>query len=59
MITFEQQIYELRAELNGSRMTRRERADAEAELAKAIEQQAACNTEFDNACAAEIKSRGG
>ncbi len=59
MITLEQQIYELRAELRSCRMTHRERADTEIELAKAIVQQAKCDAEFDNACVAEIRGRGG
>ena len=59
MITLEQQIYELQSELRGCRMTCRERADAEIELANAIVQQAKCDAEFDNACAVEIRGRGG
>ncbi len=59
MITLEQHIFELRAELRGCRMTRRERADTEAELAKVIEQQIECDLEFDNELAAEVRGRGG
>ena len=59
MITLEQQIYEFRAELRSCRMTRRERADAEIELANAIVQQAECDAAFDNACADEIRGRAG
>ena len=59
MITLEQQIHELRAELRGCRMTRRERAQAEAELAEALERHANCTNDFDEVVAAEIKGRGG
>ena len=59
MITLEQHIHELRAELRGCRMTRRERAETETELAKAFAPQAEIDSEFDNALAAEIKGRGG
>ena len=44
-MTLYDHIQELRAELRGCRMTRRERLRAEAELAKAIAEQ----TEFDRA----------
>lgn len=59
MITLEQHIFELRAELRGCRMTRRERADTEAELAKANEQQIERDLEFDKELAADIRGRGG
>ena len=59
MITLEQHIHELQAELRGCRMTRCERAEAEVELAKAIAQRAEIDCEFDNALAAEIKGRRG
>lgn len=59
MITLEQHIFELQTELKGCRMTRRERADTKAELAKAIEQRIKCDLEFDNELAAEVRGRGG
>lgn len=59
MITLEQHIYELQTELRGCRMTRRERADAETELAQAIERLAECDEEFADTCAVEIRGRGG
>ncbi len=58
MITLEQHIYELQTELRGCRMTRRERADTKAELAKAIERQIECDQNFDNELAAEVRGRG-
>ena len=59
MITLEQHIYELQVELRGCRMTRSERAEAQAELAKALERHAKCTNDFDNGIAAEIRGRGG
>jgi hypothetical protein len=59
MITLEQHIHELRAELRACRMTRRERVEAEVELAKAIAQQVEIDREFDKALATEIMGRGG
>ncbi len=59
MITLEQHIFELQAELRGCRMSRRERADTEVELAKAIEQKIECDQDFDNELAAEVRGRGG
>jgi hypothetical protein len=59
MITLEQHIHELQAELRGCWMSRRERAEIEVELAKAVAQQAEIDREFDKALAAEIRGRGG
>jgi hypothetical protein len=59
MITLEQHICELQAELRGCRMTRRERAEAKAELTKAIELHVKCTDDFDAGVAAEIRGRGG
>ena len=49
MITLYDHIQELRAELRGSYFTRRERAALQAELAKAIAEQAELNRAFDAA----------
>ncbi|WP_297494720.1 hypothetical protein [Acidocella sp.] len=59
MITLEQHIEELRAELRCCVMTRHERAEAESELAAAMQQQRADDREFDKAFATEIRGRGG
>lgn len=48
-MTLYDHIQELRAELRGCRMTRRERASVEAELAKAIAEQAELDRAFDSA----------
>ena len=48
-MTLYDHIQELRAELRGCRMTRRERACVEAELAKAVAEQAETDRAFDNA----------
>jgi len=52
MITLYDHIQELRAELRGCRFTRRERTAVEAELAKAVRQQAELDHAFDAALAA-------
>jgi hypothetical protein len=49
MITLYDHIQELRAELDGCIMTRRERADVQAELATALAEQARLDQEFDRA----------
>ena len=49
MITLYDHIQELRAELRGSYFTRRERAALQAELAKAIAEQAELDHAFDTA----------
>jgi hypothetical protein len=59
MITLEQHIHELQAELRGCWMTPRERAEIEVELEKAIAQQVEIDNEFDNGLAAEIRGKGG
>jgi hypothetical protein len=59
MITLEQHILELQAELRGCWMTRRERTETEVELTKAIARQVEIDREFDKALATEIKGRGG
>jgi hypothetical protein len=48
-MTLYDHIQELRAELRGCRMTRRERACVEAELATAIAKQAETDRTFDSA----------
>jgi hypothetical protein len=53
MITLYDHINELRAELQGCVMTRRERAEAQAELARAIAEQAELDRAFDAALSAE------
>ncbi len=58
MITLEQYIYELKAELRGCHMTPRERAETEAELAKAIARQAELDREFDEDFTAGIDVKG-
>ena len=49
MIALYDHIQELRAELRGCAFTRRERAQAQAELAKAIAEQAELDRAFDAA----------
>ena len=49
MIILDDHIQELRAELRGCRFTRRERAAVEAELARAVREQAALDRAFDAA----------
>lgn len=53
MIALYDHIQELRAELRRCYMTRRERAEAEAELARAIARQAELELAFDAAMEAE------
>ena len=52
MITLYDHIQELRAELRGCAFTRRERAAVEAELARAVAEQAELDRVFDTALAA-------
>ena len=52
MIALYDHIQELRAELRGCYFTRRERAAVEAELARAVRQQAELERAFDAALAA-------
>ncbi len=47
-MTLEQQIYELQTELRCCELTRRERKEAEFELAKAIEKKAERDREIGN-----------
>ena len=49
MITLYDHIQELRAELRGCHFTKRERAAVEAELAKALAEQAEIDRNFDHA----------
>jgi hypothetical protein len=49
MITLYDHIQELRAELRGCKFTKRERAAVQAELAKALTEQAEIEREFDRA----------
>ena len=49
MIALYDHIHELRAELRGCTMTRHERAQVQAELAKAIAEQAELDRAFDSA----------
>jgi hypothetical protein len=49
MITLHDHIQELRAEIRGCRFTRRERAAVEAELAKAVAEQAELERAFEAA----------
>ena len=49
MITLYDHIQELRAELRGCHFTKRERAAVEAELAKALGEQAEIERNFDRA----------
>ena len=57
MIMLYDHIQELRAELRGCVMTRRERAQVQAELAKAIEEQAELDRAFDAAIEAQAEER--
>ena len=57
MIALYDQIQELRAELRGCYMTRRERAQVQTELAKAIEEQAELDRAFDAAIEAHAAER--
>jgi hypothetical protein len=57
MITLYDHIQELRAELRGCVMTRRQRAQVQAELAKAIEEQAELDRAFDAAIEAQAEER--
>ena len=52
MIALYDHIQELRAELRGCYMTRRERADVQAELARALAEQAGLDRAFDSAVGA-------
>jgi hypothetical protein len=54
MITLYDHIQELRAELRGCYFTRRERAAVEAELTRAVTQQAALDRAFDRALEAHF-----
>jgi hypothetical protein len=56
MITLYDHIQELRAELRGCRFTRRERAAVEAELARAVAEQAELDSAFDRALEALQKA---
>lgn len=57
MIALYDHIQELRAELRGCVMTRRERAQVQAELAKAIAEQAELDRAFDRALEAHGEER--
>ena len=57
MIALYDQIQELRAELRGCTMTRREHADVQAELARAIAEQAERDRAFDSALEALCEER--
>jgi len=57
MIALYDHIHELRAELRGCALTRRERAQAQEELAKAIAEQAELDRAFDRALEAYDKER--
>ncbi len=57
MIALYDHIQELRAELRGCAMTRRERAQVQAELAKAIAEQAELDQAFDRALEAHLEER--
>jgi hypothetical protein len=56
MITLYDHIQELRAELRGCHFSRRERAAVEAELAKAIADQAESERNFDRAMGAYCRA---
>ena len=58
MITLYDHIQELRAELRGCHFTKRERAAVEAELAKALAEQAEIERNFDRAVEAYRKAEG-
>ena len=55
MITLYDHIQELRAELRGCYLTRRERASVQAELAKAVAEQASLDRAFDRALEAHFE----
>ena len=55
MIALYDHIQELRVELRGCVMTRRERAQVRAELAKVIAEQAELDQAFDRALAAHLE----
>ena len=55
MIALYDHIQELRAELRGCVMTRRERAQVQAELAAAIAEQAELDRAFDRALEAHLE----
>ena len=57
MIALYDHIQELRAELRGCVMTRRERAQVQAELAVAIAEQAELDRAFDRALEAHVEER--
>jgi hypothetical protein len=57
MIALYDHIQQLRAELRGCHMTRRERAAVQAELAKAVAVQAELDRAFDCALEALCKNR--
>ena len=57
MITLYDHIQQLRAELRGCQMTRRERVAVQAELAKAVADQAELDRAFDRALEALCKNR--
>lgn len=56
MIALYDHIQMMRAELRGCYLTRRERAETEAELAKAIAEQAELDRRFDEALAEYLRS---
>ena len=57
MITLYDHIQQLRAELRGCHMTHRERVAVQAELAKAVADQAELDRAFDRALEALCKNR--
>ena len=57
MIALYDHIQQLRAELRGCHMTRRERVAVQAELAKAVADQAKLDRAFDRALEALCKNR--
>jgi hypothetical protein len=57
MITLYDHIQELRAELRGCYFTRRERANVQAELARAVAQQAEFDRAFERALEAHFEKR--
>jgi hypothetical protein len=57
MIALYDHIQQLRAELRGCHMTRRERVAVQAELAKAVADQAELDRAFDRALEALCKNR--
>jgi hypothetical protein len=58
MIALYDHIHELRAELRGCALTRRERVQAQSELVKAIEEQAELDRAFDRSLEDYDKERG-